>query len=422
MCSAITWMLQAWMPRRWALLGGVLAAIKFGVASYWMNSYWGGAAAAIGGALVLGALGRISGQASAWHGVLLGLGVAILANSRPYEGIFFCIPAAVWFIWWLATQKKPASAKGATSSSARIKVLISVLIVLAAATAFMGFYNWRLTGNALLMPHALRTRTYHSSALFLWENSRPPLHYNNKQFEDFYNGWERENYRHTWEDAWRVSVEKLDRGSHTFFWWGLILLAPGMPFVLRDKKMPLLLATIFIGALGIFAVIWSFAHYAAPFTCVIVALLVQSIRHLRTITVGGFPLGRWLSRAAFLLLLIETISYPARHQCDPLAWTCQGDPSRTAIQNRLSQQPGKHLIIVRYQPDHNIHDEWVFNGADIDTAKVLWARELDQLQNAKLLAYFKDRTVWLVDPDNDNTKLIPYSPPERPESPEEDQH
>src|SRR6202043_195456 len=134
MCSAIAWMLQAWMPSRWAFLGGVLAAIKFGVASYWMNSYWGGAAAAIGGALVLGALGRISRRASAWNGVVLGLGVAILANSRPYEGMLFCIPAAAWFIWWLGTTKKPASAGSAASSSARIKVLVSVLIVLAVTT------------------------------------------------------------------------------------------------------------------------------------------------------------------------------------------------------------------------------------------------------------------------------------------------
>jgi hypothetical protein len=412
MCSAIAWMLQAWMPSRWAFLGGVLAAIKFGVASYWMNSYWGGAAAAIGGALVLGALGRISKRASAWNGVKLGLGVAILANSRPYEGLLFCIPAAAWFIWWLATTKKTASARSAAPSSARTKVLVSVLIVLASTAGFMGYYNWRLTGNALLMPHSLRTRTYHSSALFLWEHSRPPLHYSNQQFEDFYNGWERENYRHTWEDAWRVSLEKLNRGSHTFFWWGAILLAPGGPFVLRDKKMRLLLATIFIGALGVFAVIWSFAHYAAPFTCVIVALLVQSIRHLRTIAVTNWPLGRWLSRAAILLLCIETGFYAARHQCDPLDWTCQGDPSRATIQNRLSHEPGKHLVIVRYEPDHNIHDEWVYNGADIDNAKVLWARKLDEPQDAKLLAYFKDRTVWLVEPDKDNTELIPYSPPD----------
>jgi hypothetical protein len=412
MCSAIAWMLQAWMPARWALLGGVLAAIKFGVASYWMNSYWGGAAAAIGGALVLGALGRVSKHPTAWNGVVLALGVAILANSRPYEGLLFCVPAATWFLWWLATTRNPSSAphNAFSSAHAKAKVLVSVLIVLTAAAVFMGYYNWRLTGDAFLMPHTLRTRTYHSAALFLWERSRPPLHYNNQQFEDFYNGWERENYRNTWTDVWRVSLEKINRGGHTFFWWGVILLAPGVPFVLRDKKMRLLLATIFIGALGVFAVIWSFAHYAAPFTCVIVALLVQSIRHLRTIKISAFPLGRWLSRAAILLLIIETISYPARHQCDPLAWTCQGDTSRAAIQNRLSLEPGKHLIIVRYEPDHNIHDEWVYNSADIDTAKVLWARELDEPQNAKLLAYFKDRTVWLLEPDNDNTELVPYSP------------
>ncbi|HEY6147076.1 MAG TPA: hypothetical protein VIZ69_05235, partial [Thermoanaerobaculia bacterium] len=50
-------------------------------------------------------------------------------------------------------------------------------------------------------------------------------------------------------------------------------------------------------------------------------------------------------------------------------------------------------------PKHDPHREWVFNGADIDGSKVLFARELDPVQNALLLDYFRDRQVWEVDPD-----------------------
>src|SRR5260370_37670635 len=53
MCAAIYWMLLAWIPQRWALLGGIVVWLKFCVTSYWVNSYWGGAVAATGGAPLL---------------------------------------------------------------------------------------------------------------------------------------------------------------------------------------------------------------------------------------------------------------------------------------------------------------------------------------------------------------------------------
>jgi hypothetical protein len=122
------------------------------------------------------------------------------------------------------------------------------------------------------------------------------------------------------------------------------------------------------------------------------------------------PIGVALSWAIFFLLAIDVGTSVRTHICDPLTWACKGDPSRAAIARELSRMPGKHLIMVRYEEGHNVHDDWVFNGAELDTAKVLWARELDAEQNSKLFAYFKDRQIWLVEPDTDNTELIPYQP------------
>ena len=62
MCAAVCWMLQGWIPARWALLGGVLVVARLGLLSYFTNGYWSACLPAVGGALILGALA----ENSAW--------------------------------------------------------------------------------------------------------------------------------------------------------------------------------------------------------------------------------------------------------------------------------------------------------------------------------------------------------------------
>jgi hypothetical protein len=414
MCAAILWMLQAWMPSRWALLGAIIAFCNLGIISYWINSYWGGAAAAIGGAMVLGALPRIFRAQKIRYSVVLGLGIAILANSRPYEGLLLCVPAGVWLLKWLIGKKSPP-----WRCTAR-RVVLPVFAILCLTGAFMGYYNWRLTGNALVMPHSLNFRTYYRTGIFLWQQRKPPIHYRNRQFEDFYNGWARSQYDGSWRAAIRSFREKVRMLTAAFLWPGCLPALFCLPLVLRDTRLRLLLVELGFCLFGIFCVVYSLPHYAAPLTCVFFGLLVQGFRHLRVMTHKGKSVGVGLTRASMVLLFATTtfnIVHLIRFPAHPYPWSCDrgGGVSATArIEDQLDRIPGQQLVVVRYSTHHNPHGEWVFNHADIDASRIVWARELDQEQNAKLFAYFKDRHIWLFEPDDDPQKLIPYPIPPHP--------
>jgi hypothetical protein len=82
---------------------------------------------------------------------------------------------------------------------------------------------------------------------------------------------------------------------------------------------------------------------------------------------------------------------------------------RAQIQARLEKLPGPQLAIVRYASNHNPLDEWVYNRADINAAKVIWARDEDPAGNRELLRYYHNRKAWLVEPDATPPAMIPYT-------------
>ena len=78
------------------------------------------------------------------------------------------------------------------------------------------------------------------------------------------------------------------------------------------------------------------------------------------------------------------------------------------MQQRLEFLPGRQLVIVHYQPQHDFYEEWVQNRADPQHAKVVWARERSEEENCRLMASYSGRTVWLLNADRDD--LQAYTP------------
>jgi len=81
---------------------------------------------------------------------------------------------------------------------------------------------------------------------------------------------------------------------------------------------------------------------------------------------------------------------------------------REKIVSELESQPGRQLVLVRYGPKHDPFREFVFNAADIDGSRIVWARDMGSDRNRELLDYFKDRQVWRLDGDSDPPRLSPF--------------
>jgi hypothetical protein len=402
MVAAIVWALQAWVPASWALLGGLLALCRIGLFGYWMNSYWGGAVSALGGALVIGALGRILKTWRPVDALILGIGESLLANSRPFEGLIFSLPVFALLLFSACRRQAPAR------KEIFPRVLVPFAAVMLLCFLFMGYYNWRGTGNPLLLPYTLNDRTYLSaSPALLWEKSMPPLHYANPQFEAFYNGYAHSGWQGgraiNFRKTYRLFARHLIDYVHYFLWPELCLPFLAIFWILRDWRFQFLQFQVSICLAGFVLVAWFGPHYAGPTVVSLFALLTAGLRRMSTWTYRRQPVGLGICRVVVIAAIVLAPVRP------PAFANLNVDLSgRAAIATQLSRVPGKQLVVVHYSPRHNPNAEWVYNRASIDDAQIVWAREIPGVSLSPLLNYFRGYHVWIVDADSPSPAARPY--------------
>jgi hypothetical protein len=382
-CVAVWWALGAVTSQRWALLCGLMCA-AYPVVNWWSQSYWGGNVAMLGGALLAGGALRALRRPTLASGLAIGAGLAILANSRPLEGM---IVAVICGAYVLLTPLRRGSTRALLARAAP-----ATIAVLAPTLAFMAYYNWCVTGHAATMPYVVHQKQYMIAPIFFWQSPNPMHEYAHDELRRFF-------AQHELDEFWRQRRLKSFPGAA---WTKLKMLAdhflnpialaiPVFVALLVRKNPRLTLSLVVCALLPLIHMLitpWLRVAYMAPAVGFWFVLIACGLRRLST---WRPPLGRAVAGATVVSVFVACAVYAghiARLARAPLA------VERAKLVERLSRTPGDHLVLVSYGQKHDPTIEWVFNGANIDQSRIVFARSIGDNANRELLEYFPHRRVW----------------------------
>lgn len=405
MLFALCLMLCAWVSFPWAMTISGLIALYLRPHVYWTFSYWAGSVAAAGAAFVLlgiglcrrrssfvrssaslsvsstiGSTGRPAILESLLGGIAFAFGAMLLFWTRPYEGGIFTLLVLAVFAADLWRNRNAA-------------MLLGALAIFTLGGLWTGYYNWSVTGSPLTLPYLLHDHEYNVTPPIAVLPLRPEPAYSNPRLaaQHGLHGEEAVQY-HAGQSRWSVLragfVASLKILAEPL--GAVALLTLCFPIVWRNPVYRRIALVSFVFLLALTIETFHFAHYAAPILAALALMVAIWAESLWKLRLGKLPLG-----AAVVVLALLAI--PAHKSAADTISSETWPVHRADLIQRLSLLNRPQLVIVRYPaPNWRVKEEWVYNTADIDRQRVIFAHDLGPDQDQALLNYYPDRAVSLL--------------------------
>jgi hypothetical protein len=149
---------------------------------------------------------------------------------------------------------------------------------------------------------------------------------------------------------------------------------------------------------------WWFPHYSAPTAPLVLAAVALLLRSVA----GSAPF--WRARRFAPAALVVLAALNAATDLAIPASAKPSRPTRIDVLAYLEKQPGSHLVFVTYDDEVSLHEEWVWNRAELESSPVIFAHYLGDTKNAELVAAYPGRSLWLVIVSSSDAGLRPYLP------------
>lgn len=406
---SLYWMLRGWFSFRWSLL--TVFMFNFNpVIVTWGQNYWGGAIPLIGGALMMGVAGRIINNyhtVNALHGIILGIGLFIFANSRPYEGgvIFIIVCLTIVFIL----------VRNGCYQIVIQRLLGPFFIVIIITIIWLAYFNWSISGSVVRMPYVIHEQAYAIAPIFVWQKVKKQLQYRHEEIKKLHADWSvvvTRPPRNSLIDFAVIGFRKLLLVLKAFCQQIFILVFLAIS-VIQMYRIRIIMLMYIWGPVFMMFVLFEAGpialHYVAPACGLLLIIVTKSLNSVSKCKFKDKNIGMGIVVIVIALSLFGDLHGIYR----TAAVKVQGQwyQKRDVINNDFSADKNKHLIFVRYGSYHNIHEEWVYNAADIDDSAVVWARTMGPDADDRLCNYYSERKWWVLEVDKEysgQALLHPY--------------